>query len=528
MALPGTLAILLGFEAELLLIAAGGFTVIHGEGYAYRARWKVLVTAGSLFVGGALAGAFVGTVVWGQIEAGSGHWWLLLTVAFATTIAGVGVFVANALRLPPPGPWFILLVAGASTMTHRLDLNPVEVAAWASVGVVSSIIVGMAPALVRPHGPEEEAVDTLEATVAAIPRDGRDAPLSVERIHQAQTALAHAWVTLGDAGVIHGGRIVPGGRRELAERTLAAQQALAGASTGARARASQLADTPTYLDVSRLRVPYTRPSISYRLYRSLHPHSHATMTATRVVLASLGAGLLSLLLGFDRPDWAIISALLILQWGPDRVPGTIRGIHRLLGSIVGVGLYALFDSLDVQGWALMLALSACLFFSEIFLTRNYALCVIFTTPVALLLGGALTVPLGQTVAARIIEILFSVVFALALLWLYQPDAEPQHHLRLQHRCRRAMGALLGALLTATPEKALELRRDLQYELLSERRAAQSLARNNPGVAEQRWQQHVELQRSGYALLDHCEAHPDREPDMAEVTALAERIRRTEP
>ncbi|WIM72077.1 hypothetical protein QP028_11985 [Corynebacterium suedekumii] len=46
MALPGTLAILLGFEAELLLIAAGGFTVIHGEGYAYRARWEVLVTAG--------------------------------------------------------------------------------------------------------------------------------------------------------------------------------------------------------------------------------------------------------------------------------------------------------------------------------------------------------------------------------------------------------------------------------------------------------------------------------------------------
>lgn len=108
----------------------------------------------------------------------------------------------------------------------------------------------------------------------------------------------------------------------------------------------------------------------------------------------MGAGLLSLLLGFDRPDWAIISALLILQWGPDRVPGTIRGIHRLLGSIVGVGLYALFDSLDVQGWALMLALSACLFFSEIFLTRNHALCVIFTTPVALLLGGALTVPLA--------------------------------------------------------------------------------------------------------------------------------------
>ena len=500
MALPGTLAILLGFEAELLLIAAGGLTVIHGEGYAYRARWKVLVTSGSLFVGGALSGAFVGTVVWGQIEAGSSHWWLLLTVAFATTIAGVGVFVANALRLPPPGPWFILLVAGASTMTHRLDLNPVEVAAWASVGVVSSIIVGMAPALVRPHGPEEEAVDTLEATVAAIPRDGRDAPLSVERIHQAQTALAHAWVTLGDAGVIHGGRIVPGGRRELAERTLAAQQALAGASTGARARASQLADTPTYLDVSWLRVPYTRPSISYRLYRSLHPHSHATMTATRVVLASLGAGLLSLLLGLDRPDWAIVSALLILQWGPD----------RLLGSVLGIGLFAVLHLLDLGPWGLLLALALCQFFAEIFVVRNYVLCVIATTPLALMMGNALQLPLGETVVTRTIEVLLSVIFAVGVLWVVLRDAEPAHHARL---------------LTAAPDDVLPQRRDLQFELLSERRAVQSLAANLPEVAIERRATHLEVQAAGYALLDRCNDRPDQRLPIGDIQAVADRVSR---
>lgn len=513
MGLPGVFALLLGLEAELLLIAAGSFTVIHGEGYAYRARWKVLLMAGAFFITGAVAGAFVGTVVWGQIDAGATHWWLLLTVLFTTTIAGFGVFTANALRLPPPGPWFILLVAGASTMTHRLGLNPVEVGAWAGVGVLSSLLVGMAPALLNPHGPEQRAVRVLEETVADI-----DGDMSVAKLHQAQTALTNAWFILTDAGAIHSGRIID--TSGLAERTLAAQLKLAG--TDSRA-VDEISDNKNLVDVDRARVPHTRPSISYRLYRSVHPDSHAMMTASRVVLACLGAGVTSIALGFSRPDWAIVSALLILQWGPDRIPGTVRGVHRLLGSILGVFLFGALHLLDVAGWTLMLALSVCLFFAEIFVTRNYALTVIFTTPVALMLGGALDIDLDVTMSERVIEIVFSVVFALILLWLYRPNAQPAHHLRLQQRCRRAMSSLLGALLTATPDETLELRRDLQYELLSERRAAQSLARNNPDTAAERWNEHLGLQRAGYALLDYCEAHGGIRLPIGDIQAVAERI-----
>ncbi|GAB3691427.1 FUSC family protein [Corynebacterium nasicanis] len=513
MGLPGTVALLLGFEAELLLIAAGSFTVIHGEGYAYRARWRVLLTAGALFATGAVAGSFVGTVVWGQIEAGATRWWLLLTVAFATTIAGTGVFIANALRLPPPGPWFILLVTGASTMTYRLGLNPVEVGAWALVGVGSSLLVSMTPALFNPRGPETRAVAVLEESVADMQGE-----VSVEKLHQAQTALTHAWFTLADAGAIYAGRI--NDTSGLAERTLAAQARLVGTDNRA---VDELSDAKNYIDVDRVKVPHTRPSISYRLYRSVHPHSHAMMTATRVVLACLGAGVLSIALGFNRPDWAIVSALLILQWGPDKVPGTIRGVHRLLGSVLGVCLFGALYLLDVHAWTLMLALSVCLFFSEIFVVRNYAVAVIFTTPVALMLGGGLTQPLGQTMRERVIEILFSVVFALVLLWLYRPNAEPAHHLRLQERCRRTMESLLGALLTGTPDEALEQRRDLQYELLSERRAAQSLARNNPQTAHERWAEHLALQRAGYALLDWCAAEPDTRLPLGDIQSLAERI-----
>lgn len=100
--IPGGIALLLGYETEMLLIAAGGFTVIYGEGHPYRKRLKVMATAGALLATGAMSGAFIGEVVWGQIASGGSHWWLLLIVVFVTVLATVGTWIQNSLRLPPP------------------------------------------------------------------------------------------------------------------------------------------------------------------------------------------------------------------------------------------------------------------------------------------------------------------------------------------------------------------------------------------------------------------------------------------
>ena len=61
-----------------------------------------------------------------------------------------------------------------------------------------------------------------------------------------------------------------------------------------------------------------------------------------------------------------------------------------------------------------------------------------------------------------------------------------------------MGALLGALLTGTPNQALDIRRDLQYELLSERQAISSLATNDPEIATPHWDGHCLLYTSDAA------------------------------
>ncbi|MGO3818502.1 MAG: FUSC family protein, partial [Corynebacterium casei] len=61
--IPGSIAMLTGNKEAILLICAGAFTVIYGEGIVYRRRWKVMAVAGTLLWLGASVGALVGTLV---------------------------------------------------------------------------------------------------------------------------------------------------------------------------------------------------------------------------------------------------------------------------------------------------------------------------------------------------------------------------------------------------------------------------------------------------------------------------------
>lgn len=124
------------------------------------------------------------------------------------------------------------------------------------------------------------------------------------------------------------------------------------------------------------------------------------------------------------------------------------------------------------------------------------------------------------------EIGLSVVVAMLVLWLWKPNAQVLNHHRLQTRCFEAMAALLGALLIKTPEEALAQRRDLHYELLSERRSIQSLATNRSDI-DHFWRRHTALQTAGYFLLDFCVVNPLSQPSRAELDTLIEHITEAE-
>ncbi|HAF72989.1 MAG TPA: hypothetical protein DCL06_09275, partial [Corynebacterium variabile] len=313
MAIPAGIALLLGYEQQMLLITGGFFIIIYGEGHRFRSRLKIMVTAGLLLSLGQMAGAFVGSVVWPAIDAGGSDWWMLLIALYATAVSAVVVFMQNALRLPPPGGFFIIMVSGGATMVAKQGMNPVEVGGWALLGAATATVIGMLPALWGLHRPETTAVERLEKAVASYTAD--PAP-TVARTHQVETLLVTTWYILFDAGHARGGestsRVVPSESttlsEELVQRTLTAHVRLARSnpSVGRRddSAAEELTDTPNYIDLSRHTVPLARPSIRYRVYRSLHWYSQATMASIKVTVACLGAGVLGIACGFDRPDWA--------------------------------------------------------------------------------------------------------------------------------------------------------------------------------------------------------------------------------
>ena len=515
-AIPGALAILTGHPDAVLLVTAGAMSVIYGEGHPYRTRRWVILTAGVLLTLAATVGSLVGELVFAP---GHGHWWLLLSAAFAISIGALGAFLQNALRLPPPGSFFVVMVGGGSTMLARTDITPFEVAAWSIAGVIAAYCLGMLPRFHSPHGPETRTVATLEKATAAFENSTTDV---LARHHQAQTALANTWQALSDAGIVRGGRVIQAAQGHLVERALAAQNRIVqhNQSLDLSANSDELSDSPTLVDPTRTAIPHTKPTMRYRIYRASVGNSHAVVTVEKILLAAIATTLVGLALGLDRPDWGAVSVLLLLQWGPDHVPGTIRGLQRMVGSLLGVCVFYLIASFGLESWTLLLALAACQFCAEIFVVKNYAICVIFSTPLALLMGHTAD-HLAFTAFSRICEIALSVVFSLLVLWLWKPRAQLTNHYRLQVRCQEAITSLLGALLFSTPDESLAARRDLQYELLSERRSIQSIAVNHPQHVGEFWQRHLALQHAGYFILDYCSIHPDEVPgDINALVSLA--------
>ena len=519
--IPGTIAWSLGHTDAMLLVAGGAFTVIYGGNLPYRIRLKVMAFSAALLAACPTIAAWLGKMMWEHMDSGGSHWWLLIAGVYCTFLSGVFTYAQNALRLPPPGGFFIVMVSGGATMIARNDLNPLVIGGWALFGAFVAIIVGMFPALFNPHGPEQRAIRTLNNAVADFAEDPTPG-----NYYLARTSLSEAWTALMGAGIVSGGRVVRESQRDLVVQVQQARQKLMSASahSGYVDTDEDFSDTNGMVDPTRTAIPHHKPSVKYRFGRSLNIHSHAELSMEKVVLASLVSCAITIWLGLDRPDWGVITALLILQWGPEKVPGTIRGVHRLLGSVLGIGLFAIAHAFQIGGLPLLFLLAACQFAAEFFIVKNYAFTVIFTTPMALMMGNSLDRPLGDVVIDRLAEVCIAVICSFIFLWFWRTTSDAHYHRRLAGHCEAAMGALLGALLMNPPDRALYARRDLQFELLSERKHMMKMINNNSPYARSMWAKHNQLQLTGYTLLDYCNAHADEELSLSEINRLAAAVR----
>lgn len=489
-AIPGALVVAAGYPNAALYVTYGAFAVLYGEGRPYRVRAAVVATAGLALMLVAGVGVVVGTYAPGGIANKAA------TILALTAVAVPVVYTVDALRLGPPGALFFVLVCGGALGATEWGVAPERILICAGLGAIAAVIVSMAGAAIDRHKPERVATQRAVDAVDIYAQPGN---ATVDARHAAGAAISSAWTALHDAGLSHRSD------SPLVNTMLDTHRRFTEIAVGNKMVLDHLIPGDHVLVV--------RPSIWYRLRRSVRFRSHATITAGRVGIACLGAGVISAAVGLTRPQWAILSALVIVHMGPDRLHGTVRGLHRFAGTVIGLGLFAVLYQLSPTGYTLIAAIATLQFCTELFLPRNYAVAVMFVTPIALLSAGVVTLQGSVTsiVRDRLAETLIGVAVAMASIYLIAPRAHRRTFAFTEARIRKAALALVAAA-RAQPahDAAYAEARDLSFELEGAIRAGVDSAHNEPDWLQSYWPAHAALIHHGYDLVAACWATPPGE------------------
>ncbi|MEU1286475.1 FUSC family protein [Kitasatospora sp. NPDC005856] len=378
-----------------LYTSAGGLGALYGHGLPYRARARML------------AGVLLGTV----LSTGAALTAAALTrdaavlVAVTAVLAALHKLLCDAARVGPPGALIITFTtASCAFVPQRLADVPPHLALTA-LGAALAWLVCMAPALVRPYGPERIATARALEAAARLLRTEPGRPDAAARTALVG-AVEAAWQGLALSA--------PSRRRALGdalERLLVhAEAALAGPA--------RPEDAARYLDLARdlrrhrplpspdltaaeaaepaARRPGPRPP----LRRALRPGSALLPIALRVAVGCAGAGWLSLALGVGRPYWAVVTAASVFQ--ANSTLSWQRALQRVLGNLLGLLLFTAALPLAHSGPVALIGLGLlCNFGAEATIARSYWLATVFVTPLALLMTEfAGPQPAGALVADR--------------------------------------------------------------------------------------------------------------------------------
>ncbi|MET9898834.1 FUSC family protein [Streptomyces sp. NPDC006446] len=364
----------------------------HNRPYAARARALARVVVGMLTgLGVALVTASLTTNA-------------IVLVTVGALLAAAQKALCDVTRIGPPGHVVLAFISSASLFVPQsLGQVPGHLALGAAAGAWAWI-VGMAPGLVRPHGPERRA--TAHALNAAAVSAG--APGDARARAAAAAAVHTAWQSLLSTGA----RSAP--RRALERLVVRAEVAIAAPSetdpgrlrgwaralsgTGPVPRPDGLGKAADDL----LGVEAARASTEQPLLRRLGP---LAPIALRTALGCALAGYVSLALGVGRPYWALVTAASLYQANVTLTWS--RGVQRVVGNLLGVLAFAALAPLAHVGQAaLVLCCLALNFGAEALIGRNYWLGSVCVTPMALLITEfARSQQPGELITDRVLDTL---------------------------------------------------------------------------------------------------------------------------
>ncbi|MFF8990096.1 FUSC family protein [Streptomyces sp. NPDC014983] len=375
---PNLTLLALGRLDLAMYTMAGSLCALYGHNRPYAARARTLVWVVLGMIAGVAAALVTASLTSDAV--------ILVTVG--AVLAAAQKAVCDATRIGPPGNVIFTFISSASLFAPQtLGEVPGHLALALAAGAWSWL-VGMAPGLVRPHGPERRATaQALNATAAyAETRGTREGHAGARAAGAA--AIHAAWQSL----LAVGDR--PDATRRALERLLVrAEVALAAPAdtdpAQLRAWAGQLRGLrrPLSLDIpgeyadellgvdTELALP--RPPLRRRL-APLAP------IAARTAIGCALAGYASLALGVGRPYWALVTAASLYQANVTLT--WRRGVQRVVGNVVGVLVFAALAPLaHANALALVLCCAALNFGAEALIGRNYWLGSICVTPMALLI-----------------------------------------------------------------------------------------------------------------------------------------------
>ncbi|MFD8393914.1 FUSC family protein [Streptomyces sp. NPDC059680] len=376
---PANLVLLALGRLDLAMYTmAGSLCALYGHNRPYAARARLLAWVVLGMVGGLAVSLLAASLTSDAV--------VLVTVG--AVMAAVQKTVSDATRLGPPGNVVLTFIGSASLFAPQtLGQVPGHVGLALAAGAWAWL-VGMAPGLLRPHGPERRA--TAQAlNAAAAYADTRGTADGHTRARAASAAAIHAaWQSLLAAGPRPDRT-----RRALEQLLVRAEVALAAPAdtdpARLRAWARELRGTG--------RVPRVEPpresadellGIATELAEPRRPLRQRLVPlapiAARTAIGCALAGYASLALGVGRPYWALVTAASLYQANVTLTWS--RGVQRVVGNVLGVLVFALVAPLaHLHPVALVLCCLAFNFGAEALIARNYWLGTVCVTPMALLI-----------------------------------------------------------------------------------------------------------------------------------------------
>ena len=490
MALPVAIGWAVGDIGSGLLATIGAFTALYGANRPYLFR----------------AGFLAGVAVCFSVFVAFGDWAAQVPWAGVLAICLVAVlstFVCNALAVGPPGAYMFVLACAAGTGLATEHLAPWRVGLLVLAGGALAWLVHMAGAAFGFRRPERESVAAAaRATQAYVDAVGTGAVETTR--HRAAQALHESWKMLVNFQPPHrvSGPALTALRAEALRLHVLFAETMNGVADGAAPPVPDRADPD--------RIPLGRPGTVDLLRRAATRESTASRIALRVGVAALITGFVALWLGVDHSYWAVAAAVLMLHQGFDWIRTVARGTERMLGTFVGLAVAGVVLALEPHGLVLALMLGVLQFVVEILVTRNYALSVVFITPLALTIAysGSPVHDVPSLLVARGIDTVIGCVIALLVYFI----AVRRHNVA---RLDDTIAATLRAVNATAPyvagrrigsDGARAARRDLQLCLMA------MVAAYDTGVggsererrsAERMWPTVVAAEDLGYRVLATC-------------------------